>query len=453
MKTKKQPDQGIATDHLKMGVLTALLMLMSLLLLTACDPGSTNPEEENSAPVIRVFEVTQEDTSTGDSVTLDTLGIPGVPEDDILHFFVSTQNESWDALTTTWWSRIGENYGVGEWDTVAAGEEYADWYPVGLAGERVQLGVRVVDDFGYSDEATLWVDIEEADTSSTNPIDNEAPVIFSTQMDVESVSVGDTVGVMCFAYDPDGEDEDLIYNWAATGGSLLQTTGSSIDWLAPLSSGEYSVYVSVYDGEFTTRDTLDVTVYEPPFDMEFTSQEDVDRWSLAGPLAGYGENNILYDSLGWNEAGEAMEVSAWAWFATQAFPMSGETFGNGIFSIECSVPGFVYGNVAFIPKYYDLRNYFLITVDFERGYYSVVRCSRGDQQFLAGDWITGLEADTPYEFRFQREAGTAKAWFNGAQLWSGQTSPDFDPPAQVAVGLYGREQSGPVLFDNLRFYH
>jgi hypothetical protein len=75
---------------------------------------------------------------------------------------------------------------------------------------------------------------------------NKAPTITSLNPSDTSVGRGESCTISCSASDPDGDT--ITYSWSATAGSI-SGTGSSVTWTAPDTTGNYSITVSVSDGE------------------------------------------------------------------------------------------------------------------------------------------------------------------------------------------------------------
>lgn len=75
---------------------------------------------------------------------------------------------------------------------------------------------------------------------------NHDPIISSIS-GATSVYIRESVPLVCNASDPD--NDSLTYTWTCTNGSLSASTGKSINWYAPGSSGSTTVSVTVRDGE------------------------------------------------------------------------------------------------------------------------------------------------------------------------------------------------------------
>ena len=93
---------------------------------------------------------------------------------------------------------------------------------------------------------------------------NRAPSIKDLEADADWTLPSGTVDVTCDASDPD--NDELIYEWSATGG-VIGGTGEEVVWTAPQEIGVYYVTVVVRDGHGSsdTR-TLSIAVasQEPP---------------------------------------------------------------------------------------------------------------------------------------------------------------------------------------------
>jgi hypothetical protein len=74
---------------------------------------------------------------------------------------------------------------------------------------------------------------------------NHRPVIASLQAEPAGITPGGSCQIVCDATDSDGNS--LSYNWSATGGTI-NGEGATVTWIAPDSSGSYSVEATVSDG-------------------------------------------------------------------------------------------------------------------------------------------------------------------------------------------------------------
>lgn len=96
--------------------------------------------------------------------------------------------------------------------------------------------------------------------SCRNIMPNSAPVITSVTGPT-SVEVGKSASYACNATDPDGDG--LTYAWSRTAGALSQTTGKTVTWTAPSTSGGATISVTVSDGRKGT-DASSKTVVATP---------------------------------------------------------------------------------------------------------------------------------------------------------------------------------------------
>ena len=86
--------------------------------------------------------------------------------------------------------------------------------------------------------------IEEEDDDD----DNHPPTISSLTANPSSVDISQTATITCIASDPDGDT--LNYTWIKTGGTFVgSTSGSSVTWTAPSTTGTYTILCAVSDGE------------------------------------------------------------------------------------------------------------------------------------------------------------------------------------------------------------
>jgi hypothetical protein len=95
---------------------------------------------------------------------------------------------------------------------------------------------------------------------------NHQPTIISLAADLERVLPSGTCQIVCYATDPDGDDDELSYNWSASGGEI-NGEGATVNWTAPDSLGSYNVTVTVTDGrggEDTDQITITVRTSNPP---------------------------------------------------------------------------------------------------------------------------------------------------------------------------------------------
>jgi len=80
---------------------------------------------------------------------------------------------------------------------------------------------------------------------SCNKDDNNDPTVEEVLVNPQTVATNAAATVTVTASDPDGDA--LIYSYAVDGGSV-SGNGATADWIAPNNPGEYSISVSVNDG-------------------------------------------------------------------------------------------------------------------------------------------------------------------------------------------------------------
>lgn len=93
---------------------------------------------------------------------------------------------------------------------------------------------------------------------------NHAPAIISLGAHPDSVVLSGSCRIICHATDPDGDDDDLSYDWFASAGEI-SGDGPTVNWTAPDSGGSYKVTVTVTDprgGKAMSEVTI--TVGAPP---------------------------------------------------------------------------------------------------------------------------------------------------------------------------------------------
>jgi hypothetical protein len=77
--------------------------------------------------------------------------------------------------------------------------------------------------------------------------ENHPPVISSISVSSSEIYPDLIYTFECVANDPDGDN--LIYNWTCTNGTLLSTSGITVDWWAPERSGTAIISCEVRDGK------------------------------------------------------------------------------------------------------------------------------------------------------------------------------------------------------------
>ena len=92
--------------------------------------------------------------------------------------------------------------------------------------------------------------------------DNSPPSISSVEVSPDTVGPGETTMIIVEAADQDGDL--LTYEYEPSGG-VVDGTAASVSWTVPTEPGEYTVRVTVFDGEYRAGPvTAGVTVEEEP---------------------------------------------------------------------------------------------------------------------------------------------------------------------------------------------
>jgi PKD domain-containing protein len=94
---------------------------------------------------------------------------------------------------------------------------------------------------------------------------NRSPVISSITASDSTLDAGGTTILTCIA--TDAENDDLTYLWSSTSGSFPEgTTGFSVQWTAPNSTGTYDISVEVSDNNNSDEDAITIIVENSPPD-------------------------------------------------------------------------------------------------------------------------------------------------------------------------------------------
>ncbi len=209
----------------KPAILIAFAVSFSLL-IWGCgnDRGSdaNNDPSSNQPPEIVSFMVDP-----------DTLGIGGSTS-----IVVNAVDPESDLLFYGWRASGGSITGNGPTATWTA--------PNGIG--QYLISVFVEDDRLAAVNSTIEVSVIDAFSDNRPPIIN----FISSNPDILP-SLGETE-IAVGAFDPDGDDDRLIYQWGAAAGSF-SGEGSAITWIAPVPSccpTAYSVWVLVRDSEQAT---------------------------------------------------------------------------------------------------------------------------------------------------------------------------------------------------------
>ncbi|MFH0766369.1 MAG: hypothetical protein V2A61_08115 [Calditrichota bacterium] len=278
---------------------------------------------------------------------------------------------------------------------------------------------------------------------------NRGPRIESMWADEDTVIINDSVRVYCEAIDPNGDS--LTYDWFAERGSIRGYHSEAV-WTAPNQVGRCSIEVDVSDGADTVHGELPLMVKEPDtlifYDANYDSTDQVtDYWEYLGLLEGLG-TVIGERSIAWDSDQQAMAAIGKSDYGTHSFRLKNYRFSQGTFSIDIKAANSQFGGIGFLPKFIDLRNYLLISINFFQPQYQILQCVDGQLSYIQSEWIQY----PPTEFHtlsYTRTGNEYAVSINGEEKWRGSVHQVFQSDVQVGVSVYGLAYSGPALFDNL----
>jgi len=103
---------------------------------------------------------------------------------------------------------------------------------------------------------------------------NHGPAIISLGARPKEVLPSGSCQITCHATDPDGDDDELTYDWSASGGQITGE-GATVNWTAPDSAGYYNVAVTVTDppGD-EVMSHVTITVGSPPIITSLVADAD-----------------------------------------------------------------------------------------------------------------------------------------------------------------------------------
>ncbi|MCD6216633.1 PKD domain-containing protein [bacterium] len=117
----------------------------------------------------------------------------------------------------------------------------------------VTITVKVYDALGAYVEKKIYLSVQS----------NSDPVIDGYDIDATRPETGQIVNVSVTAHDPDGDE--LSYDWSASGGSFQSINSNIAVWIAPLTTGNYSITITVDDSNGGEDEiVIPVEVIEPP---------------------------------------------------------------------------------------------------------------------------------------------------------------------------------------------
>ncbi|MDK9699751.1 MAG: hypothetical protein OEM52_06385 [bacterium] len=86
------------------------------------------------------------------------------------------------------------------------------------------------------------------------------PKIDSVRASQNPVEQNDSLSIVAYSYDPDGDDNLLSFAFSARFGEIRHASGNQCTWIAPPDTGRYYISVAVTDSFHTTRDSVLVRV-------------------------------------------------------------------------------------------------------------------------------------------------------------------------------------------------
>jgi len=138
--------------------------------------------------------------------------------------------------------------------TPLPGENYRATFTAPAGDGVCTVLIRVSDDHSHTTEAIVVFDVGDS-----SPPENQPPVINSVTANPTSVALGATSALSVDASDPD--DSDLTYVWITNSGAIEASSEDDATWRAPMTAGNYTINVSVSDGNNpAVLGTVQVTV-------------------------------------------------------------------------------------------------------------------------------------------------------------------------------------------------
>ena len=91
----------------------------------------------------------------------------------------------------------------------------------------------------------------------------------------------------------------------------------------------------------------------------------------------------------------------------------------------------------------------MIGINFFQQQWSVLRCTNGTIEYLDQDWAEFIPFKD-YQVVYHQSETEAVVRLDRELLWSGEIAAPFTMPTSLGVALYGLEDSGPLLYDDLK---
>lgn len=274
---------------------------------------------------------------------------------------------------------------------------------------------------------------------------NHPPVIQDLWAEPAEVALNGSSQITCTAVDRD--NNPLSFTWYSSDGEITGN-GPRVTWWAPDRRGEYQIRVVVSDGELTTERELSIVV-NLLYHSDFSTNQVAGKWAYSGLLANLGDADGFHE-IKWDSTNQAMSVTGRSTYGTHAYQLTDEGFTSGEYEIKVMATGTRFGNLGFAPKLIDNRNYLMVGFDFNRGFFQIYDCVDGRSSWKADGWLT-LHPNRYYTIYYtQTVDGTGQIVFEGNTLWSGDLPDRFRNPSPLGVVIYGLDDSGAALFDDLK---
>ena len=274
---------------------------------------------------------------------------------------------------------------------------------------------------------------------------NHPPFIQGLTASPSDVAMNGSSLITCTAIDRD--NDPLTYTWYATDGTITGS-GPQVTWWAPDRRGEFSIRVVVSDGALTAESEVSVVV-SLLYNSDFSTDQVTGRWAYSGLLANMGDADGFH-GIEWDSLNQAMSVTGRSTYGTHGFQLTSEGFTNGEYEIKMMATSNRFANLGFAPKMIDNRNYLMVGFNFNLGFFQIYDCVDGRSNWKADGWIN-LNPNRYYTIYYnQTDDGTGEIIFEGNILWSGDLPDRFRKPSPLGVIVYGLEDSGAALFDDLR---
>jgi len=394
--------------------------------LISCQTESVNPYNLNRAPVIESLMVTPDDSiEIGRELTV----------------ICRARDDEGDSLRYNWTSNGGRFLGA-----VNENQTQARWSSSEVGCWTITVGVS---DRWHTTSRSLMVwALPQGEV-------NQPPVIESLTLDPPRVPPGDTVLAVCQASDAETPSADLIVHWRADKGRFIEDNLFTILWIAPQELGQVHLAVEVSDGRHTTMDSALAMVALAPvvlYENDFSTDNVSSAWSYAGMLSSLGALDGPH-SIGWDSTAKALRVEGRSDFGAFAFKLNSGRFNDAIFSIKMRATDRQFGCAGFIPVFVDTKNYVLIALGYYQQAFRIL-IRQNDAWLLYNDiWKDPREEpyreNRDYRLIYESRQGTAIVKLDDRELWRG-AAPDFGRDATLGVVVSGLNDSGALLFDDLR---